>query len=295
VPPPPGGPGGPGGEPPPGPWNSLAELEHAAITDKDAAHVLSGYHNWSGERLLAAEAAGDRVATGMLNRRYGGRSRPYLPFRPIDPALRERLRTEVARIRERVEAQREQLRAEQERLRAAGEPTEPDDRLEPGPPPKWDRPRPRFPDERIVPTGKQLHRYRGTIAAGVSDIPAFEGEVFEGGSPRAFGTYDPAHPVRPPETITDLRGHGHAEQAIGQQIHDRLAALPADQRAAASGGTIWIHVDQEVCSTCGAGLGAGDRSGVLLRLSELNPDILFVITAEDTMQVIRLRAGVQVP
>jgi hypothetical protein len=150
-------------------------------------------------------------------------------------------------------------------------------------------------EQPVPPTGKQLGRYRGTIAVAVSDIPAFHEEVFEGGSPRAFGAYEPGHPIRPPETIQNPKAHGHAEQAIGQQIHERLGALSPEDRAAASGGTIWMHVDQEVCSACAAGLGETERAGVLRRLSELNPDILFVITAEDTSKVIRLRAGEQVP
>ena len=285
----------PGDVPPPPRWRSLKELELAARTDKEAADVLNGYHNLANERLLAWEAQGDPVATGMLNRRFGGARRPYAPDRPTDPAIQQRLRDELARVRHGVEVERERLRAEQERLQAEGRLDQPDPSLEPADPATWEVMKTRAGQQPVPPTGKQLGRYRGTVAVAVSDIPAFHGEVFEGGSPRAFGTYDPAHPIRPPETIQNPKAHGHAEQAIGQRIHDRLGALSPEDRAAASGGTIWMRVDQEVCSSCAAGLGESERAGVLRRLSELNPDILFVITADDTSKVIRLRAGEQVP
>jgi hypothetical protein len=285
----------PGDVPPPPRWKSLKELEQAARTDKEAADVLNGYNNLSSDRLLAWESQGDPVATGMLNRRFGGARRPYAPDRPTDPAIQQRLRTELARARDGVEAQRRRLLVEQERLQAEGRLEEPDPRLEPADPATWEVMRTRAGEQPVPPTGKQLGRYRGTIAVAVSDIPAFHGEVFEGASPRAFGTYEAGHPIRPPETIQIQRAHGHAEQAIGQRIHDRLGALSPEDRAAASGGTIWMRVDQEVCSACAAGLSESERAGVLRRLSELNPDILFVITADDTSKVIRLRAGEQVP
>jgi hypothetical protein len=285
----------PGDVPPPTRWKSLRELERAAHTDKEAADVLNGYNNLSSERLLAWEGQGDPVATGMLNRRFGGAKRPYAPARPIDPAIQQRLRAQLARVRDRVEAQRQRLLAEQERLRAEGRLERPDPRLEPADPAQERTVTTRAGEFVLVPTEKEARRYRGTIAVATSDIPALHGDMFEGASPRAFGTYDPAHPIRPPETIQNPKAHGHAEQAIGQQIHDRLGSLSPEDRAAASGGTIWVHVDQEVCSACAAGLGESERAGVLQRLSELNPDILFVITAEDTSKVIRLRAGEQVP
>ena len=278
-------------------WKSLKELETAAVTDPEAGQDLAWYRNATDSRLLAREAEGDPVATGLLNQRFGGARRPYAPPSPLDPALQQRLRSEMRRYRAAVEEERQRLRAEQERRIVEGQlkPEERDPKLEQADPAEWRVVRTRAGEFVLVPTDKQLNRFRGTVAVGVSDIPAFHGEVFEGASPFAFGAYDPAHPIRPPETIQIQKAHGHAEQAIGQQIHDRLAALSPEDRAAASGGTIWIHVDQEVCSACAAGLSDSERAGVLQRLSELNPDITFIITAEDTSKVIRLRAGEQVP
>jgi hypothetical protein len=282
---------------PPARWKSLMELETAAATDPEAGQDLAWYRNATDSRLLAREAEGDPVATGLLNQRFGGPRRPYAPPSPLDPALQHRLRSEMRRYRAAVEVERRRLRAEQERLIAEGQlrPGERDPRLEQADPAEWRVVRTQAGESVLVPTDKQLRRYSGTVAVGVSDIPALHGEVFEGSSPLAFGSHDPAHPVRPPETIQIQKAHGHAEQSIGQQIHDRLAALSPDDRAAASGGTIWIHVDQEVCSACAAGLGDSERAGVLQRLSELNPDIVFIITADDTSKVIRLRAGEQLP
>jgi hypothetical protein len=282
---------------PPARWKSLKELERAAATDPEAGQDLAWYRNAIDSRLLARETEGDPVATSLLNQRFGGRRRPYAPPSPLDPALQQRLRSELRRYRGAVEAERQRLKAEQERRITDGQlkPEERDPRLEQADPAEWRVVKTRAGEFVLVPTDKQLNRYRGTLAVGVSDIPAFHGEVFEGASPFAFGSYDPAHSIRPPETIQIQKAHGHAEQSIGQQIHDRLAALSPDDRAAASGGTISIHVDQEVCSACAAGLGDSERAGVLQRLSELNPDISFVITAEDTSKVIRLRAGEQVP
>jgi hypothetical protein len=272
-------PGAPG---PPARWNSRAELELAARTNPEAGQDLAWYDNASDAQLLAREA-GDRVAKELLDERFGGPKRPYQPDRPANTVIQEKLKADLNYVRAAVETQRRRM--EQEGLLEPVEPT----------PPQWGKRRTRAGRQAVAPTEKQLQGYQGTLAVAASDIPALAGEDFAGGSPRAMGAYDPAHPIRPGETVTVRQAHGHAEQDIGQQLHDRLARLTPQERAEASGRAIWIRVDQEVCSICAAGLGSSDRTGVLRRLSELNPDILFVITANDTSKVYRVRAGMGLP
>ncbi|WP_405975271.1 hypothetical protein OG496_47110 [Streptomyces sp. NBC_00988] len=270
-----------GGDAPPH-WQTRQELDEAAATDPEAGRTSKWYETASDEQLSAREAH-DPVAAEHLDERQGGRRRPFRPERPTDPAMQDRLRQDLGEARAAVEAERRRL--EEAGLR------EPSTRERAG----WRIRRTKAGEQSVPPTAKAAAGYEGTIAVARSDIPALSGERFSGGSPRALGTYDPAHDIRPPEGVVVPQAHGHAEQALGQQLDARLSRLTAAEREAAHGRTVHIRVDQEVCSICAAGLGGGPRAGVLSRLSALHPDIVFEITADDTSAVYRLRAGVRIP
>ncbi|WP_043686905.1 hypothetical protein [Streptomyces xylophagus] len=262
-------------------WQTRQQLEEAAATDPEAGQARSWYEHASDEQLHAREAQ-DPVAREYLDERWGGRRRPLQPQRPTDPAMQDSLRADLGEARAAVEAERRRL--EEAGLR------EPSTRERAG----WENRKTPAGEQSVPPTAKAAAGYEGTVAVARSDIPALSGERFSGGSPRALGSYDPAHEIRPPEGVVVPQAHGHAEQALGQQLDARLSRLTTAEREAARGRTVYIRVDQEVCSICAAGLGGGSRAGVLSRLSALHPDIVFEITADDTSAVYRLIAGSRV-
>ncbi|UNZ21174.1 hypothetical protein [Streptomyces sp. 891-h] len=265
----------------PGPaarWPSKRRLEDAAKTDAEAELDRRWYESASEEQLRAREPW-DPVATEYLDARRGGKRRPYQPDRPSDPAVQDALREDLRRERAAIEAERRRLEEEGLRQPSAGERA------------GWETRRTRAGRQEVPPTAKGAVGYQGTVAVARSDIPALAGERYSGGSPRALGSHDPTHRIGPPETVTVPQAHGHAEQSLGQQLDARLSRLTDAERAAARGRSVWIRVDQEVCTICAAGLGTGSRAGVLQRLSRLHPDILFEITADDTSTVYRLLGG----
>ncbi|MEE1801929.1 hypothetical protein PUR57_25115 [Streptomyces sp. JV176] len=267
--------------PRPGPaarWQSREQLEQAALKDPEAGLDRAWYENAS-EAQLRAREAGDPVAKEYLDERWGGPRRPFQPDRPSDPALQERLRSDLREARAAVEAERRRL--EQEGLR------EPGTRERGG----FETRDPRAGRQSVPPTAKSAAGYEGTVAVARTDIPALAGERFSGGSPRALGSYDPTHGIRPPENVVVPQAHGHAEQDLGQQLDARLNALTPAEREAARGHTVSIRVDQEVCSICAAALGGGPRAGVLARLSARHPDLVFEVTADDTSAVYRIVGG----
>ncbi|MEV7280385.1 hypothetical protein [Streptomyces sp. NPDC093111] len=269
-------------------WPSWARLKEASLTDREAALDRRWYETARIEELRAREAH-DPVAKELLNKEWGGVRRPYQPDRPTDPAIQEKLRADLREVRAAVEAERS--RRETERLRREGpggpKPSTPE-------PAGYKRLTTRAGVFWVQPTAKAAAAYQGTIGVARSDIPALAGELFAGGSPKAFGSYDPAHEIRPADNVVVPQAHGHAEQDLGQQIDARLARLTEAERAAARGRTVYIRVDQEVCGPCAAGLGSGTRLGVLARLSALHPDIVFEVTADDTSTVYRIVAGKRV-
>ncbi|RSS58832.1 hypothetical protein [Streptomyces sp. WAC01280] len=264
----------------PGPkprWKSRKELEEAARTDPEAGQDLSWYENASYEQLRAREP-GDPVAKEFLDAMRGGKRRTMVPDRPSDPDVQARLREDLREAREAAEARRRYL---EQQGRPPGQ-------REPG---GWEEKRRAAGTQSVPPTAKSAAGYEGTVGVARTDIPALAGRRFTGGSPRAFGTYDPAHPIRPPENVVVPQAHGHAEQDLAQQLDTALAGLTDAERAAARGRTVSIRIDQEVCSTCATGLGGSSRVGVLAGLSRRHPEIVFEVTADDTSTVYRLLAG----
>ncbi|MBT1187749.1 hypothetical protein HET69_28100 [Streptomyces sp. CJ_13] len=265
----------------PGPaaaWPSWAQLKRASLTDREAALDRRWYETARPEELRAREAH-DPVAKEFLDEQWGGPTRPYQPERPADPAVQQQLRQDLGAARAAVEAERRRLEAAGLREPSSREPSGFEERatLAGG--------------QDVPPTAKAAAGYEGTVAVARSDIPALAGELFTGGSPRALGSYDPAHDIRPPDNVVVPRAHGHAEQDLGQQLDARLARLTEAERAAAHGRTVYIRVDQEVCSICAAALGGGPRAGVLSRLSARHSDIVFEVTADDVSTVYRVIAG----
>jgi hypothetical protein len=228
--------------------------------------VLEHYHRASNEELLAREAepGGDPLATKLLDLRLGGKERPLLDTKAGDAAIRAKL-----------EADLKAFRAEVEAWRKAG--------IEEGvlkPP----RQKPGGPQ---IPSLKTVMGEAGTIGNAATDIPGLEQKVWRNGSPQAFGTADP--------TFTPTSKHpaaqGHAEQNLAGEIAADLAALGADGLAAAKGKTVYMHVDQAVCSSCASGIGDGARAGVLVQLSKRFPDITFEVSAADSNRILRFRNG----
>ncbi|MER6522393.1 hypothetical protein ABT246_36850 [Streptomyces sp. NPDC001553] len=265
----------------PGPasaWPSWAQLKQASLTDREAALDRQWYETARPEELRAREAH-DPVAKQFLDERWGGPKRPYQPERPTDPALQQQLRQDLGAARVAVEAERRRLEAAGLREPSPRETAGFEERA------TWAG------EQEVPPTAKAAAGYEGTVAVARSDIPALAGELFTGGSPRALGSYDPVHDIRPPDNVVVPQAHGHAEQDLGQQLDSRLARLTEAERAAARGRTVYIRVDQEVCSICAAALGGGPRAGVLARLSARHPDIVFEVTADDVSTVYRIVDG----
>jgi hypothetical protein len=143
----------------------------------------------------------------------------------------------------------------------------------------------------LTPTAKELSRARGTLGVAQSDIPALEGRTFRGASPEAGGTPHPTGRIKSPAPAEVTQAHGHAEEDLANQLDKVLTGLPAEQRAQAGGRTVYMHIDQAVCSGCAQGIDSTARAGVLLQLSKLHPDIVFEVTADDVSTVIRLFGG----
>ncbi|MFF4011748.1 hypothetical protein [Streptomyces sp. NPDC001717] len=268
-------------------WPSWARLREASLIDREAALDRHWYETARIEELSAREAH-DPVAKELLDKEWGGAKRPYQPERPTDPAIQDQLRGDLREVRAAVEAERR--RREADRLRREGPGRRKPSAREPA---GYERLTTRAGAYWVEPTAKAAAAYRGTLGVARSDIPALAGELFAGGSPKAFGSYDPAHEIRPADNVAP-QAHGHAEQDLGQQLDARLARLTEAERAAARGHTVYIRVDQEVCGPCAAGLGTGTRLGVLARLSTLHPDIVFEVTADDVSTVYRIVAGKRV-
>ncbi|AZM46640.1 hypothetical protein DMB38_13220 [Streptomyces sp. WAC 06738] len=285
---PPGQPGTPKPVlPRPGPplrWLTRKELEDAARGgDREAMQDLNWYETASYEQLRAREAV-DPVARQIIDSRYGGVRRPYAPdLKTSSPAMQARLARDLVEVRRQVEAERAQLPPDDPRNVPRKEPRGWQSKRTWG---SGDEP------ELVPPTAKAAAGYQGTIAVARSDVPALAAQRFDGGSYLALGEYSRTHEIRPGAKVTNIKAHGHAEQALGQQLSDRMKTLTPAELAGARGRTVWIRVDQEVCSACAAGIVRRvTDAGVLRKLSEVHPDIVFEITADDTSKVYRLVGG----
>jgi uncharacterized protein DUF4157 len=133
----------------------------------------------------------------------------------------------------------------------------------------------------------------GTVGAARTDIPGLEGRAFIGRSPRAGGAVNPASrfpPATDPAVLPQT--HGHAEQAIADQLEQALRSVPREQLA---GRRVWMLIEQEPCATCAQGTAEATLpAGVLRRLSEAFPEVTFEVKNLDSSALMVLRNGQRV-
>jgi len=134
----------------------------------------------------------------------------------------------------------------------------------------------------------------GTFAVAKSNVPQLANMTFEGASPRAGGRM----PAKPAFESPSPHGsaQGHAEHVlvedINRKLEDAIAADPTKNlKPEDIEGTIWVHVEQEVCPNCSAGLLSEAQAGVLKQFSLKFRKITLEITAEGTNEVIVVRNG----
>ncbi len=135
----------------------------------------------------------------------------------------------------------------------------------------------------------------GTVAVGATDIPGLQDQVFRGGSKEAGG---PANKTfESPQDFGATKNH--AEQNLGGQLDAKLQDLISQGKltpADLEGKSVFIHVDQEVCSVCRQGLnptksGATVDPGVLGQMSQKYPGLTFEITNSNTGEVLTVKGG----
>jgi len=128
----------------------------------------------------------------------------------------------------------------------------------------------------------------GTVAVSRTDIDKLSGKLFEGGSPN---TGSPANKRYKPSNPTAV---DHAEQTVFGNIADEIDKLkltPDDLE----GKTIFMRVEQSVCSSCRAGIhGAVDHLGVIMQFSNEYPKVLIEITTTESPEVIRILGGARI-
>ncbi len=135
----------------------------------------------------------------------------------------------------------------------------------------------------------------GTVAVGATDIPGLQDQVFRGGSKEAGG---PANKTfESPQDFGATKNH--AEQNLGGQLDAKLQELIAQGKitpADLEGKSVFVHVDQEVCSVCRQGLsptksGTTVDPGVLSQMSQKYPGLTFEITNSNTGEVLTVKGG----
>ena len=130
----------------------------------------------------------------------------------------------------------------------------------------------------------------GTVSAARTDIPGLENARFNGRSPAAGGQVNPRSPFSP-STDYDLlpHTHGHAEQNLADQLHASLALIDKQKL---KGRRVWMLIEQEPCSTCASGLTDPTVApGVLRKLSEAYPDVIFEVKNLNTSGLMVLKNG----
>jgi hypothetical protein len=128
----------------------------------------------------------------------------------------------------------------------------------------------------------------GTMAVGRTDIEGLQGRLFKGASAEAGGTahprYTPSNPVYP----------GHAEQNLLGSFADAIHGAGIS-RTSLQGKTLYIRVEQVVCSSCRAGIfSVVENPGVIRQFSNEFPELIIEITASYSPEVLRIRNGMPV-
>jgi hypothetical protein len=131
-----------------------------------------------------------------------------------------------------------------------------------------------------------------TVAAGRTDVPGLEGQLFEGGSPNVQAAAGYHWPETTPTIVsphTNPQWVDHAEQGIANQFVDAVEGLHLS-KSELEGRTLAIHVSEPsgVCSHCMAGVGETlAPPGPLMQLSTRYPELTIRITYHDPDGVLR--------
>jgi hypothetical protein len=234
---------------------TLEQLRQAARQDRTAADALWGRYQRMSDRELNRRARnGDETAQAVQRQQSAQRNRDYQRTRERHgPADNPEMQR---RLTNDIEAYRQREGIQ---------------RREPLP-------------------GEQGQIEGGTAAAARTDIPGLENRNFIGGSRRSRGEERPDHPeFRPPSTHGAAQGH--AEQQVVGQLNDAIrgAGLTREQL---NGKSVWLRVEQEVCSTCRAGLTNDSVGlGVLGQFSERFPELTIIIRSPSTSEFFIIRGG----
>lgn len=149
----------------------------------------------------------------------------------------------------------------------------------------------------------------GVIGVAKTDIPGLENELFKGASPEVrkqsdqearknAGLNDQPAPgsIVSPGKIASARNH--AEQDLANQIANAIESKIASQNLTNEdlvGKTVFMHIDQQVCSTCKQGLSNPKvEPGVLKQLSDKYPNLKIVVTAEGTDDKLIIQGGTRI-
>ncbi len=229
---------------------SIEQLRRRAVTDPEAAEALRLRYRAMTNIELERYARSDPMAQSVYADRRVPAADAEGQGRFSNAGMRDSLAEEI---------QRERLRIE----RAGGTPRRAPSAVEPG--------------------GRTQG---GTIGAARTDIPGLEGRTFIGRSPQAGGAVNPQSQFAPATDPAVLpQTHGHAEQAIADQLERELRSIPREQL---TGRRVWMLIEQEPCATCAM------QEGVLQRLSRAFPEITFEVKNLDSSAVIVLRNGARV-
>lgn len=149
-----------------------------------------------------------------------------------------------------------------------------------------------------------------TAAVAKTDIPQLSGRTFSGASskvlevagrlPQSTKLFDVATKkvVQASDAIRSPFTHSsswfHAEMDIANQFKAALKQAGLTE-ADTSGRSLSMHVSQEVCGSCKAGLAKADKpAGILKQLSQAYPKMTIEITAEGTNEIIKLLNGARI-
>jgi hypothetical protein len=229
---------------------SIEQLRRRAVTDPEAAEALRLRYRAMTNIELERFARNDPMAQSI-----------YADRRVVHPEAEGQGRFTNSGMRDALaeEIQRERLRIE----RGGGIPRRASSAVEPG--------------------GRTQG---GTVGAARTDIPGLEGRTFIGRSVVAGGARNPQSPFAPPTDPVALpQTHGHAEQAIADQLAAELRSVPREQLV---GRRVWMLIEQTPCPPCAM------EEGVLRRLSKAFPEITFEVKSLDNSALMVLRNGAEV-
>ena len=235
----------------------LKRLKEDYHSDPNAKQVLDEYYGKETAELLKLESKGDVLARRVLDDAYGRRSR--------DTGKRPTLETESTDPHRGSKLGKELDRIRKESPEARGEP-------EPG---------------------KKGKVQGGTVGVGKTDIVGLENKTFGGASKKAGGKPVEGEIKSPSK---HKRFQGHAEEGILNRIDraiQRLIKRGKMKLEDLKGKTVWMKIEQEVCSVCRQGLKSGSEAqpGVIKQFSLKYPELTIEVSSPATSEVILVRNG----